>query len=49
MFAEHLKKHIPGNPNIIVELAPRGRWHAGTNYAAKALPANGLNYTRTAG
>ena len=22
MFAEHLKKHIPGNPNIIVTRAP---------------------------
>jgi tripartite-type tricarboxylate transporter receptor subunit TctC len=44
MFAEHLKKHIPGNPNIIVESRPGAGGLLATNYAAKAMPANGLNY-----
>lgn len=44
MFAEHLKKHIPGNPNIIVESRPGAGGLKATNYAAKAMPANGLNY-----
>lgn len=44
MFAEHLKKHIPGNPNIIVESRPGAGGLRMTNFAAQALPANGLNY-----
>jgi tripartite-type tricarboxylate transporter receptor subunit TctC len=44
MFAEHLKKYIPGNPNIIVESRPGAGGLRMTNFAAKALPANGLNY-----
>lgn len=44
MFAEHLKKHIPGNPNIIVDSRPGAGGLLATNYAAKAMPANGLNY-----
>jgi len=44
MFAEHLKKHIPGNPNIIVSSRPGAGGMKMTNFAAKALPANGLNY-----
>ena len=44
MFAEHLKNHIPGNPNIIVESRPGAGGLLATNYAAKAMPANGLNY-----
>ena len=44
MFAEHLKAHIPGNPNIIVESRPGAGGVLATNYAAKAMPANGLNY-----
>ena len=44
MFAEHLKNHIPGNPNVIVESRPGAGGLLATNYAAKAMPANGLNY-----
>ena len=44
MFAEHLKNHIPGKPNIIVESRPGAGGLKATNYAAKAMPANGLNY-----
>lgn len=44
MFAEHLKNHIPGNPNIIVESRPGAGGLIATNYAAKAMPADGLNY-----
>ena len=44
MFAEHLKRHIPGNPNIIVESRPGAGGLLATNYAARAMPANGLNY-----
>lgn len=44
MFAEHLKKHIPGTPNIIVESRPGAGGVLATNYAAKAMPADGLNY-----
>ena len=44
MFAEHLKNHIPGNPNIIVESRPGAGGLKATNYAARAMPANGLNY-----
>ena len=44
MFAEHLKKHIPGNPNIIVDSRPGAGGLLAANYAAKAMPANGLNY-----
>lgn len=44
MFAEHLKKNIPGNPNVIVESRPGAGGLLATNYAAKAMPANGLNY-----
>ncbi|PPR11448.1 MAG: hypothetical protein CFH41_01033 [Alphaproteobacteria bacterium MarineAlpha11_Bin1] len=44
MFAEHLKNHIPGKPNIIVESRPGAGGLKAANYAAKAMPANGLNY-----
>ena len=44
LFAEHLKKHIPGNPNIIVNSRPGAGGLLATNYAAKAMPADGLNY-----
>lgn len=44
MFAEHLKTHLPGNPNIIVESRPGAGGLLAANYAAKAMPANGLNY-----
>ena len=44
MFAEHLKKNIPGNPNVIVESRPGAGGLLAMNYAARAMPANGLNY-----
>lgn len=44
MFAEHLKNHIPGNPNIIVDSRPGAGGVLATNYAAKAMAPNGLNY-----
>ncbi|MEQ9361454.1 MAG: tripartite tricarboxylate transporter substrate-binding protein, partial [Rhodospirillales bacterium] len=44
MFADHLEKYIPGNPTIIVESRPGAGGMLATNYAAQAMPANGLNY-----
>ena len=45
MFAEHLKNHIPGNPDIIVESRPGAGGLLAMNYAARAMPAaGGLNY-----
>ncbi len=44
MFAEHLKKHLPGNPTIIVDSRPGAGGLLAMNYAAKAMPADGLNY-----
>ena len=44
MFAEHLKRHIPGKPNIIVDSRPGASGLLATNYAAKAMLPNGLNY-----
>lgn len=44
MFAEHLKNHIPGKPNIIVESRPGAGGVLAANYAAKAMPADGLHY-----
>lgn len=44
LFAEHLKTHIPGNPNIIVDSRPGAGGLLATNYAARAMPADGLNY-----
>ena len=44
MFAEHLKRHIPGNPNIIVESRPGAGGMKMTNYAANVMPADGLNF-----
>ncbi len=44
LFAEHLKKYIPGEPTIIVESRPGAGGLRMTNFAAKALTPNGLNY-----
>ena len=44
MFADHLKPHLPGNPTIIVESRPGAGGMLAANYAAQAMPANGLNY-----
>lgn len=44
MFAEHLKKHIPGQPTIIVDSRPGAGGLLAMNYAGRAMPADGLNY-----
>ena len=44
MFADHLKDHIPGNPTITVDSRPGAGGMRMTNYAAKAMPADGYNY-----
>ncbi len=44
MFAEHLKPYIPGNPTIVVDSRPGAGGLRMTNYAAQAMPADGLNY-----
>ena len=44
MFADHLKEYIPGKPTIIVDSRPGAGGLRMTNYAAKAMPADGLHY-----
>ena len=44
MFAEHLPNHIPGKPKIIVDSRPGAGGLLATNYAAKAMPADGYHY-----
>jgi tripartite-type tricarboxylate transporter receptor subunit TctC len=44
MFAEYLQPHLPGKPTIIVESRPGAGGILAANYAAQAMPANGLNY-----
>lgn len=43
MFAEHLGKYIPGNPNIIVQSMPGAGGLKAMNFAANVMPADGLN------
>ena len=40
-MADHLRKHIPGEPNIIVQSMPGAGGLKATNYAAKVMPNNG--------
>lgn len=42
-MAEHLKNHIPGNPNIIVQSQPGAGGIKASNYAYNVMPKNGLN------
>ena len=44
LIAEHLGKHLPGKPNVIVESRPGAGGMTMANYAAQALPADGYNY-----
>lgn len=44
MFAEHLKRHLPGQPTIIVDSRPGAGGLLAMNYAGRAMPADGLNY-----
>src|SRR5262249_29795186 len=40
-FIEHLKKHIPGNPNIILQVMPGGGGVAAGNYMYNVAPKDG--------
>jgi tripartite-type tricarboxylate transporter receptor subunit TctC len=42
-MADHLRKQIPGSPNIVVQSMPGAGGLKATNYAAKVMPSNG-NY-----
>lgn len=42
LLSEHIGRHIPGNPNIIVQSMPGAGGLKATNYAAKILPKDGL-------
>lgn len=41
LVAQHLAKHIPGNPNIIVQNMPGGGGNTGSNYLGQAAAADG--------
>ena len=41
MFAEHLQKHIPGNPSLTVEFMPGGGGLIGQNFAYNQAPRDG--------
>lgn len=43
LFAEHMQRHIPGNPNIIVESRRGAGGIVAMNYAANIMPKDGLN------
>jgi tripartite-type tricarboxylate transporter receptor subunit TctC len=43
-FAVFLKKHIPGNPNIIVQNMPGGAGVLATNYIAERAPKDGTAF-----
>ncbi len=43
LFAEHMARHIPGNPTIIVESRPGAGGIKAMNYAANVMRADGLN------
>ncbi|MBT5047376.1 MAG: hypothetical protein HOM58_02655 [Rhodospirillaceae bacterium] len=40
-MADHLRNHLPGKPNIIVQSMPGAGGLKATNYAAKVMPSNG--------
>jgi putative tricarboxylic transport membrane protein len=41
-FSGFLRKHIPGNPNIIVQKMPGGGTYAALNFLAERAPADGM-------
>ena len=43
LFSRHLHKHLPGNPNIIVQSMPGAGGLKMLNYAATQMPADGTN------
>ena len=44
MFADHMKKYIPGEPTIIVESRPGAGGLTALNYVGNAMVADGYNY-----
>ena len=43
MLSQHLPRHIPGNPNIIIQSMPGAGGLKASNYAANVMPKDGLN------
>ena len=43
LFAEHMPRHIPGNPTIVVESRPGAGGMKAMNYAANVMRNDGLN------
>tara|TARA_R110002072_G_scaffold182639_9_gene338790 strand:- start:275 stop:1309 length:1035 start_codon:yes stop_codon:yes gene_type:complete len=44
LISQHIEKHIPGNPNAIVDSRPGAGGMRMANYAAKAMTPDGYNY-----
>ena len=42
LIANHLGKHIPGNPDIIVQNMPGGGGNIGSNYLGTSADADGM-------
>jgi len=42
LMAQHLRRFIPGDPNIIVQSMPGAGGLKGTNYAYRVMPKNGM-------
>jgi tripartite-type tricarboxylate transporter receptor subunit TctC len=42
-IADHIRKHIPGNPNVIVQSMPGAGGLKAANYAGNVMPAQGFN------
>jgi len=43
LMADHIKRHIPGNPNVIVVSKPGAGGLLAVNYAYNVMPRNGLH------
>ena len=43
MFSQFMSKHIPGNPNVIVQSMPGAGGIKMTNFASKVMPRQGYN------
>ncbi len=43
LLAEHIKRHIPGNPNVVVISKPGAGGLLAVNYAYNVMPADGFN------
>lgn len=44
LMSRHLKRFIPGNPNIVVQSMPGAGGIKMTNYAYNVMPKNGINF-----